>query len=142
MGDSGTIWEESKKLGASKKFYLWLVILFLLGSSAGGAGVYFYLQSDGFGGQTRQPGPEETKKLLDRVAELIVLPADEEPTIATVADPEKLKDQAFFSKAKKGDKVLIYTNAKKAILYDPVNHKIVEVAPLNLGETAGTTTDR
>ncbi|MEK7084254.1 MAG: hypothetical protein AAB932_03410 [Patescibacteria group bacterium] len=29
-------------------------------------------------------------------------------------------------------KVLIYTNAKKVILYDPVNNKIVEVAPLSI----------
>ena len=40
---------------------------------------------------------------------------------------------SFFSKAKVGDKVIIYTNARKAILYDPVAGKIVEVAPVNIG---------
>ena len=55
--------------------------------------------------------------------------------MATVSDLEKLKDQPFFAKAKIGDKVLIYTDAKKAILYDPVNDKIVEVAPINIGNS-------
>lgn len=64
----------------------------------------------------------------------IVLPEGETPTVGTVTDPEKLKDQAFFEKAKIGYRVIIYTNAKKAILYDPDSDKIVEVAPLNIGQ--------
>ena len=55
----------------------------------------------------------------------------ETPTIATVSDPEALKNQAFFVDAKKGYKVLIYSNAKKAFLYDPSADKIVNIAPLN-----------
>lgn len=76
---------------------------------------------------------QETQALLDRVGNLIVLPEGETPTIATVSDPEKLKNQPFFAKAKVGDKVLIYTNARKAILYDPVADRILEVAPINIG---------
>lgn len=79
---------------------------------------------------------EEIKATVNRVSELIILPENEEPTIATVAEPEKLKDQPFFAKAQIGFKVLIYTKAKKAILYDPQNHKIVEVAPVNIGDPA------
>lgn len=77
---------------------------------------------------------EETERLVGLVSQLIILPENEMPTVATVSDPEKLKDQPFFTNTKKGDKVLIYTNARKAILYDPENHKIIEVAPLNIGE--------
>ncbi len=76
---------------------------------------------------------KESRDLIAKISQLMVLPEGEEPVIATVTDPERLKDQVFFTKAKKGDKVLIYTNAKKAILYDPVANKIVEVAPLNIG---------
>ena len=66
-------------------------------------------------------------------AEFIVLPEDEQPTIATVSDPEVLKGQPFFAKAKKGFKVLIYANAKKSILYDPFENKVVETASMNIG---------
>ncbi len=75
----------------------------------------------------------ETNDLLSKVGKLIVLPQDEQPTIATVTDLEKLKSQPFFEKAQLGDKVIIYTKAKKAILYRPEENKIVELAPLTTG---------
>lgn len=71
--------------------------------------------------------------MLDKISELIVLPDDEQPTIATVSDPELLKDQPFFAKARKGFKVFIYANAGKSILYDPFENKIVEIASMNIG---------
>ena len=73
---------------------------------------------------------------MNRVGKLIVLPEGEQPTVATVSDAESLREQPFFAQAKNGYKVLIYTNARKAILYDPLSNKIVDVAPLNIGETA------
>lgn len=76
----------------------------------------------------------ETDALVEEISKIILLPAGETPTLATVTDPALLKDQAFFAKAKAGDKVLLYGTAKKAFLYDPVAKKIVEVAPINLGE--------
>ena len=97
---------------------------------------YFYSQYRSLAQNPQKIAQEETAALIERVGQLIVLPQGETPTVATVNDPDKLKDQQFFANAKEGFKVLIYTNAKKAILYDPVNHKIVEVAPLNIGNSA------
>ena len=76
---------------------------------------------------------KETKEVVAKVSKLVALPADETPTIATVSDPAALKDQVFFKDAQKGDKVLIYTNAKKAILYSTSMNKILDIAPLNIG---------
>ena len=99
-----------------------------------GRRIIFYHQYAALYQTLPQAAQDEAKKLVADVGRLIVLPTNEQPTIATVADPDKLRDQPFFANAKKGDKVLIYTNAKKAILYDPVENKIVEVAPLNIGK--------
>jgi len=68
--------------------------------------------------------------LISEVGKLMTLPMDEIPTVATVSDLEALKDEEFFVNAKIGDKVLIYNNAKQAILYDPIAKKIVNVAPI------------
>lgn len=72
----------------------------------------------------------ETKEAVESVGKLIALPEGEQPTVATVSDPMKLKDQAFFAKAQTGDKVLIYTKAKKAYLYRPSKDLLIEVAPI------------
>ena len=72
------------------------------------------------------------------VGKLIVLPSGETPTVATVTDPTKLPDQPFFANAKSGDKVLIFTAAKEAILYRPGTNIIVDTTPISTGP--GTTT--
>lgn len=70
-----------------------------------------------------------TNDLIGEISRLITLPANEQPTIATVADPDKLKGQAFFSQAEVGDKVLIYPQAHQAILYRPSERKLISVGP-------------
>ena len=103
-----------------------------------GSAVYFYNVASENKQTTAKQSQKEVDSLLTTVSKLIVLPEGEKPTIATVTDPEKLKNQAFFAHAKKGDKVLIFPIAKKAILFDPVNNKILEVAPINIGTTPPT----
>ncbi len=74
---------------------------------------------------------EEIKQLVIEVGKFLVLPTDETPTLATISDPEKLRDQPFFANAEAGDKVLIYTVSRKAILWRPSISKIVEISTLN-----------
>lgn len=74
----------------------------------------------------------ELKTVLKAAGKLIVLPQNEQPTLATVSDKTKLLNQPFFADAQNGDKVLIYTNAKKAILYRPSINKIIEVGPVTI----------
>jgi hypothetical protein len=77
---------------------------------------------------------QEMQKIVDEIGKIMVLPADETPTLATVTDPEVLRNQPFFDKALVGDKVLIYTKAKRAMLWRPDSHKIIEVSELATNE--------
>lgn len=123
------------------QYMAWMVGLLLVAVGvAGGSAYYFYDQARDLRLNPQKAAQEEIRVLVEKVSKLILIPPDEQPTIATVADPDRLKDQPFFANAKRGDKVLIYTNARKAILYDPLANKIVEVAPVNIGATAGAAT--
>jgi len=120
--------------------------LILLTVVFAGASAFYYHEAKAVKQDPKITAQEESRKLVERVGALIVLPEDEDPTIATVTDPVRLaKTQPFFANAKIGDKVLIYTNAKKAILYSPTENKIVEVAPITIGsqqQTAVTTSTK
>ena len=80
---------------------------------------------------------EQVKTLTAEVGKIMLLPTGETPTLATVSDKSKLAGQAFFSNAENGDKVLIYSTAKKAVLYRPSTRKIIEVGPINITSDAG-----
>jgi hypothetical protein len=110
-----------------------VIVLFFLLLLAAASAAYFYRQYSLLKSDPSVAVKSETAQLIEEVGKLIVLPEDETPTVATVSDVEKLKSEAFFAKAKNGDKVLIYSAAKKAILYDPIARKIVEIAPINVG---------
>ncbi len=113
-----------------------LIILSLVGVGASGYLFYNRTTQSIKGASTGQTmDKNEIKKLIDEVGKIMNLPQGEDPNIATVTDIDKLKDQPFFADGKNGDKVLLYTNAKKVILYDPQSKKIVNIAPLTAGNT-------
>ncbi len=97
--------------------------------------VYFYYKSQH---GLEAASSKEVEDLTATIGQFVELPQDEKPTLATVADKEKLSDQAFFQKAENGDKVLIYSQSGKAILYRPSTKKIVDMTTLN-ADTSGKT---
>jgi len=125
----------------SKKNILILVVILLL-VVAGGTTYYFYNQNKKAQELLKEPGKAAQKEIDDlvkKVGKIFMLPSDETPTVATVSDEEKLSGEAFFAKAKNGDKILIYTTAKKAILYRPSINKVIEVAPVTAEKTVSPT---
>lgn len=109
-----------------------LVVLILIGTA-----YYFFSQYKKTQLLLNNPtmaAKEEVKKITDAVSKLMVLPTKEEPIVVTVLDKKKLKDQDFFKNAENGDKVIVYSVSKQAILYRPSINKIIQVAPLNLGD--------
>ncbi|KKS95559.1 MAG: hypothetical protein UV73_C0016G0005 [Candidatus Gottesmanbacteria bacterium GW2011_GWA2_43_14] len=118
-----------KKIGLFLGFLLVLVVA-LIGT---GGSLYYRSQFKKTQDILKQASinpSDSAQTIIDKVGKLIKLPQGEIPTIATISDLSKLKDQAFFARAKVGDKVLLYAEAKKAVLYDPVDNVIVEVGPL------------
>lgn len=109
-----------------------LIILLLVSTVST---IYFYSQYTAVKIDRQKIAQDERALLIAQIGQLIVLPS-EDPTVATVSNVEVLRNQPFFANAKNGDRVLIYANARKAILFDPVNNKIVEVAPVNIGNPA------
>jgi hypothetical protein len=101
------------------------------------AGIFLFTRGDETE-KNRQAAREEMQQLVETVGKLMILP-DEEPIIATVADPSQLADQAFFRDANIGDKVLIYNQARKAVLYRPNGNLIVDIAPLSAPSPASPT---
>lgn len=77
---------------------------------------------------------QEIKSLTETIGRFMELPAGEQPTLATVTDRAKLKGQEFFAKAENGDKLLVYSEAGKAILFRPSTGKIIEVTNLTSGK--------
>lgn len=111
-----------------------IFIAILIFSSLGAAG-YFYKQYKEIKDNPNKVSIDEINSLTTVINKFMDLPADETPTLATVTDKEKLKDQDFFKKSENGDKILIYANAKKAILYRPSTQKVIEFAPLLIGNS-------
>ncbi len=102
-------------------------ILIIAGIFTGG-GYYFAMRKADTSGDSQK----ELEQVIKKVSKLMILPEDETPTLATVTDPKKLEGQPFFAKAQAGDKILIYSNIKKVILYSPSMNKIIEVGGINL----------
>ncbi len=129
--------EKPNKTKSSRLVIIGIVVVLLI-IGAVGSSIYFYTKyqsAQNVLGNSTKGSAIEAASLVKKVDKLIELPKGENPTIATVSDITKLKGQAFFAHAKNGDKVLIYTKAKKAFLYDPTTNKIIEVQTINIGST-------
>ncbi|HEX8182576.1 MAG TPA: hypothetical protein VF575_03160 [Candidatus Saccharimonadales bacterium] len=99
---------------------------------------YFYNQGKKVESQTNSPAQnnlQTTAEVVKQVSKHILLPSGEQPTVATVSDASKVRNQAFFTNAASGDKVLVYAQAKKAYLYRPSIDRMIEVAPLAPNKT-------
>lgn len=122
---------------SKKRFSIAVPVLLTLLLTAVGTAGYFYWQY-----RNVQPGIAETKEvqsLTKEIGSLMLLPEGEEPTLATVTDKEKLAEQPFFLHAENGDKVLIYSNSGRAVLYRPSLKKIIDVTVVNSTPPAGST---
>lgn len=124
---------EGQKSGKIKRVLMIITVIIFVGAIF--SGIYFYSQYRKVVKNPEIVTKQETIWILEKINKLVDLPQDETPTVATVLDKEKLKDQDFFKKAENGDKVIVYMKAKKAVLYRPNTNKVIEIAPVYTDET-------
>jgi hypothetical protein len=82
----------------------------------------------------------ETIRLVKEVRKIIILPETDIPAIFDIQDPVLLTNQqAFFAGSQKGDKLLVYPQLGKAIVYSPDRKMIVNVGPVTFDQTKPAT---
>ena len=113
------------------------VILIILAIGGSSAGIYYYLQYKTAVARVNDP-TIEVKDVLSKIGRLIDLPIGEEPTVATVQDAEKIRSQAFFAKAQNGYRVVLYPNARLAILFDEKANKLINVGTISVSTPSAT----
>lgn len=116
------------------------LIIFVVIITSLAFGGYFYYQYRQLKKNPNAEAQKEAQDLLSKVAKIYLIPTGEEPTVATVSDPNALKNQSFFTQSQKGDKVLIFVKAGRAVLYRPSINKIIETAPINNSKNDKNTT--
>lgn len=73
----------------------------------------------------------DVSALVAKVSKLMVLPATT-PNVFVIQDPDSLsKSQTFFIGAKKGDRLLVYPEARKAIIYSIDRNIIINSGPVD-----------
>lgn len=102
--------------GKSSSFILVGILCFVAG----------FLAEQGFKKYKLQRIATDDEVVMESLNKIIVLP-NGIPSIATVTDKEKLADQPFFQKAENGDKVIIYSESKRAYLFRPSEQKIIDM---------------
>lgn len=88
-----------------------------------GLGIYFFIQYQQ--AMANDPRAEATR-ITNHISSVIKLP-DEDPTIATVVDKEKLDNPALSARAEDGDKILIFSESGQLILYRDAEKKVVDL---------------
>lgn len=105
----------------ARKALVMFAVVCLVGAAGYGAWLY------------AKPSPAKAlaadKQLIADVSKRVVLPQDETPAISTIVDEKKI-NQEFLRGAKKGDKVLLYFQAGRAIVYRPSSGQVINTGPL------------
>jgi hypothetical protein len=112
--------------------FAWLLVLVLVVVSLFLFQQYHEARTKLAAAHTPAASSAQVKNVIAAVRKLVVLPADQTPTVATVKDVDKLRGQSFFANAKNGDKVLVYAAEKEAILYRPSTNQVVTIAPVSV----------
>ena len=114
-------------------FRRWPLVLAVIGVIIFGFLTYGYISTKRQLASLAGPSAAQngTNQLVQKIGAHVALP-NETPTIATVEDVTKLNRQDFFKNAQNGDKVLVYAQSGRALLYRPSTEKVIEYSRVSL----------
>jgi len=125
----------------NKVFIAVIGILSVIALGSGFLAFKFYQSSKGnavLGANTSNTQPDpKAQEVKNNISKEILVPS-EEPTIASIVDINKLKQQnaAFYADAQNGDYLVLYST--KAIVYRLEENKIINVLPIAKSTTPAT----
>lgn len=117
------------------RWLLYVVAGLLLAGSVAFGVIYFQKYQQLNSMSAAEFEQRENDRIISKIAKLYTLPAEEQPEIAIVKDKEALRQNPFFEQAENGDFVVIFRDAKLALLYRPGEDRLVKVGPLNVQDT-------
>jgi uncharacterized protein HemX len=100
-----------------------IALLLLLLIAAVGASAFWFVK---YREAVNSNPAKERQKIIQTIGQAVMLPA-EEPELSTVTNTAKLTNQTLKTRAKNGDKLLVYAKAKRLIIYRPSNGKVVDM---------------
>lgn len=112
---------QSKKPKKRKILIKLIVILLLLGAMAACA-LLFYKYREAV--DTNPKNIEQ--KTIEEVGKIVEVP-NEKPSVVTVLDASKLSNVELASRAQDGDRLLVYAENRRVIMYRPSNGKIIDI---------------
>ena len=110
----------------NKKIIIAIVVVLILIS-----GGYYFGSSKQSVNSAEAVIAKETTDLVGRVGLIMELP-NEVPAVATIIDEGKIRNEPFFVGAKNGDKILVFVQAQKLVIYRPSTNKIINSTTLSL----------
>lgn len=82
----------------------------------------------------KETAEQTSTRILREVSKIYALPKDEEPSVAAIEDSSKLNGQTFFDQAQDGDYLLVYPDAKLALIYRAQVGQLINVGPISSDE--------
>jgi hypothetical protein len=78
---------------------------------------------------------EKARQVVEKVTALIAIDVSVEPTVATIVDVERLREQnPFYDKAENGDYLIV--TPTRAVLYRESENIILDVVPVQIEQPA------
>ncbi len=112
--------------------YIIVGIVALVVAGSLGAAAYMYKKYNDLRRNPNSVVIDKNKALLDKLSKITQLPSGEEPQIAAVEDKSKLGNDQFFNGVENGDYIIIYTKARRILVYRESANKIINQGPFSV----------